>query len=586
MLINTISAGEVKILTEGETEWKLSSKLSTPEPGIEIVELDLDANMLLPLPNVELEFSIPQKGVNARWTPDDGSRLPMAHEAKEFKINLWIPIVSLFDVEGKNRLTFAFSETLRTVSLRSGATVMNGDCYIQSCIRICGEAGELSKHIRLLLRLDSRQHPFYTAVRSAANWYDDMPGLHPASIPSSAYTPFYSTWYGYWSSVSASELERECALARDFGIKGLLLDDGWHTAKNEATYAAGGDWEPALSKFPNMREHVAKIHSFGMKYISWIGTPIVGEESIAAKRFAGKFLRNRGDFSILDPRFPEVRSYLIERLEDLMRKFAFDGFKLDFIEWFTVDGEDPATTDNYVGRDFKSVPLAADALLDGIKRRLSEVNSDVLIEFRQSYIGPTARKYANILRVGDCPADIKANRCGIARLRLTSGRTAVHADMLTWSLQDSPESSALQLLNCLFGTPQISMRLSELPEDHRRMLRFWLGFMEKHRETLLLGDFGAVYPEMSYPLLFAESKIERIISVHCSAVHINIDAEQGKTYYIVNATGENRLAVNLQRTPLQIECYDTFGEYLSVPLVHSGLSFVEVSTSGFIKLTY
>ena len=53
-----------------------------------------------------------------------------------------------------------------------------------------------------------------------------------------------------------------------------------------------------------------------------------------------------------------------------------------------------------------------------------------MIEFRQSYIGPAIRKYGNIFRAGDCPADILSNRIHTIDLRLTSGSTAVHSDML------------------------------------------------------------------------------------------------------------------------------------------------------------
>ena len=66
------------------------------------------------------------------------------------------------------------------------------------------------------------------------------------------------------------------------------------------------------------------------------------------------------------------------------------------------------------------------ALLDGVYKKLTALNPEVMLEFRQSYIGPAVRKYGNMLRVGDCPIDAIKNRQDIVNMRLTSGKTAVH----------------------------------------------------------------------------------------------------------------------------------------------------------------
>ena len=62
-----------------------------------------------------------------------------------------------------------------------------------------------------------------------------------------------------------------------------------------------------------MPAHVAKIHELGMKYVVWFSVPFVGEHSKAYERFKGKYLyeSKRLNTAVLDPRFPEVREYLI-----------------------------------------------------------------------------------------------------------------------------------------------------------------------------------------------------------------------------------------------------------------------------------
>ena len=94
--------------------------------------------------------------------------------------------------------------------------------------------------------------------------------------------------------------------------------------------------------------------------------------------------------------------------------------------------------------------------------RLKKEKQDILIEFRQRYIGPSIRRYGNIFRVCDCPDSGISNRVGIVDLRLLSGNTAVHSDMLMWNKEEKAEIAALQVIDCLFGTMQFSVRLDSM----------------------------------------------------------------------------------------------------------------------------
>ena len=86
-----------------------------------------------------------------------------------------------------------------------------------------------------------------------------------------------------------------------------------------------------------------------------------------------------------------------------------------------------------------------------VKAALESVKPGVLVEFRQSYVGPAIRKYGNMLRVGDCPGNMRRNRFAMANLRLASGATAVHSDMLEWNYADTPDHAALYIINAMFA---------------------------------------------------------------------------------------------------------------------------------------
>ena len=124
--------------------------------------------------------------------------------------------------------------------------------------------------------------------------------------------------------------------------------------------------------------------------------------------------------------------------------------------------------------DYADVQEALDVLLTEVMEELTSVRPDILIEFRQRYIGPQIRKYGNLLRVSDCPGSGISNRVGIVDLRLLSGKTAVHSDMLMWHEAETAQDAALQVLSCIFSTVQISVSLDKLTEEMKKMLLFWM----------------------------------------------------------------------------------------------------------------
>lgn len=57
------------------------------------------------------------------------------------------------------------------------------------------------------------------------------------------------------------------------------------------------------------------------------------------------------------------------------------------------------------GMDTISVYDAIDRLMKDALAALRKLKPDILIEFRQNYIGPLMRTYGNMLRSTDCPND-------------------------------------------------------------------------------------------------------------------------------------------------------------------------------------
>ncbi|MBQ3097609.1 MAG: alpha-galactosidase, partial [Kiritimatiellae bacterium] len=380
---------------------------------------------------------------------------------------------------------------------------------------------------------DRRNRGFADTVRGCTEWVMKENGFRPAYVPESAYDPLYSTWYAYLQDVEAKELEREAAVAASMGLKTMILDDGWQKAESRTFYSATGDWKPSRERFPDMKAHVAAVRAAGLKYMLWLGVPMMGDEAEAFPRFRDKLLdynENGSGVGHLDPRFPEVREYLITTYERVVRDWGFDGVKLDFIDSFKQPENDPALKD-MAGRDFLSVPAAVDRLMKDVLARLRKINPEVLVEFRQHYIGPAILQYGNMIRVLDCPADPTANRRRMCDLRLTSGNAAVHSDMLVWSGDETAEGAALPILNVLYSTIQYSMILAKMKPAHADVVRHWLRFSQSHRGALLKGTFTPHHPENGYTWIEGEDEREKVVTTYSNDNFLPVESGK-KTVYV------------------------------------------------------
>ena len=553
------SVGEVRICCNDSGSWCFESKPVTTS-GCDVIEIKLTSPTEEAPPPFDIQFEMSGRRVRHVWTshadrprlwPQDWGRAPCHSQLAED-----IPIAVALDGMGSNRLLIACSEPFERVDF--GLTTEERTCRLFGRFRFFRQYSAPRSVYRVLVRLDARDVFWSDAVSEASQWISETAGIRDTPPPEAAFEPLYSTWYAFQQDVRADVLEREFVLASALGMKTAILDDGWQTDGERSDYSSTGDWTPVPSRFPDMKAHVAAAHAAGLKYMLWRAGPFVGSESVAWHRFKHMALRvETPDRAVLDPRFPEVRKYLVSVYERCLKEWDFDGLKLDFIDEFSFKGTDPAVKDGYAGRDFKSLPEATDRLMKDVIAHLKAIKPDVLVEFRQWYSGPAIRQYGNMLRAMDCPNDPTTNRKRIADLRLVSGRTAVHSDMLVWSLDSSPEEAAISVLNALFAVVQYSMVLESLPEDHASMIRNWIRFSNVHRESLLRGKFRGYNPESGYSALSSETSSECVAVAYQPLFPVPI--EGSRRLHLINATDAAGLVVELMRVPRVMRFFDTCG---------------------------
>lgn len=554
------TVGELKLDYDGSNGWNVTTVLKT-EGERDFLTLDFSSPSLQVPPRTLISFSVPQIDIYHLWTSgSDNTHLsPDWVGAYVSSLASNMPLYALLNNNDENKLTIACDEVKRHVKTEIGLREEGANVVCKMHFFEQPEAA--INHYRVTIMFDRRRCFWADAVREAADWMSR--DLHCIIPPDDAWDAFYSSWYNFHQDVSDAAIEAECKQARALGMKTIIVDDGWQTDDNNRGYAYCGDWEVSKTRFPDFAGHVKTVHDMGMKYMLWFSVPWMGEKSKNYERFSGKYLYldKKLHAAALDPRFPDVRRYLIDKYVKAMQEWGLDGFKLDFIDSFHFRGKDPAIADNYAGRDIKSLPEAVDVLMQDVYKALSAINPEVLVEFRQSYIGPAIRQYGNMMRAADCPANPQDNRIRIAKLRLTSGQTAVHSDMLEWNVNENDENVACSIINSIFGVVQYSAMLRDVSENHKKIIRHYIDFSQMHRQTLLHSKFIPHHPELGYPVVEAVAADERIVGVYSDCAMVDISACSGKAI-ILNATGRGKVLVKLSSNVRKCTTYDCFGNHV------------------------
>ena len=500
------------------------------------------------------------------------------------RISSGAPLHALVSLGGCNRLTSALSDAAVACELRTGMVEETG--LVEFELRLFVTPASPLKSYRVTLYLDFSDRRYEDAIRDAVRWWGEDCGFLEASVPDIAKRPMYSTWYSYHQNIEPDSIIRQCEIAKEMGMESVIVDDGWQTDDGSRGYAYCGDWEVAEKKIPAMKDFVNAIHKLGMRFLLWYSVPFVGKYSHAFAQFSEMYLgyyESHGEvqYGVLDPRYPQVREYLCGLYQKALLDWDLDGFKLDFIDSFKLYPDTPAEDPR---RDTVSLEDGVDRLLKEITESLKAIKPDVMIEFRQSYIGPYIRRYGNMVRVGDCPMNAMINRRASIDLRLISGNTAVHSDMIRWNPKESVESAAIQMIATLFAVPQISVRFEEIGEDHRKMLRFYLDYWMRNRDVLLNGLLYADDPEAWYSLA---SVRKDGICMSLLYVYKVVDFDEDiHRLSVINAGGGNCISVRLHDEGVfNYTIYNCMGECLSsVELTGGRVVDIVVPRAGILEI--
>ena len=530
-----------------------------------------------------IRWEFPCTDVFSQWSPSGWSQHCLHPDWDPIRVKSrsasYVPIICHMSISGENRSTVYSSDVKTPMEIVSG--IYEETANINYRLLLFTQPISAVSEYETELVIDNRRIAYEDAIRDAVKFWH-YHGYNNAPVPEYARLPMYSTWYSWHQQLDTDTLLAELKEGKKYGMESVIIDDGWQTLDNSRGYQFCGDWEP--TRISDMRGFVDAVHSIGMKYMMWFSVPYMGIYSEKYKEFKDMLLNGPDEqVGVLDPRFPEVRNYLISIYERAVTEWNVDGLKLDFIDSFALSEYSKKPCPEM---DYESLEDGVCALLNEAKARLIKLNPDIMIEFRQGYMGPIMCGIGNMIRVADCPADSLKNRIGSVSLRLTSGTTAVHSDMLMWHKDEKCEDAALQIINILFSVPQISVRLVGIPESHADMLRFYLSFWRENRECILDGKLRAKSPDANFSLVSTENDTT-MIAVAYSENTLSISKVFEKLEFI-NGSGNEYMIVNNSSDSYtaQITVYDCTGRIVSSEKgsVKNGLNGFVVPRSGILEI--
>ncbi len=568
---------------ESDTEYRLSIQRSESENDILKLKIALDfEGEICPKP-VTIRWTYPCGEIFSQWNPQLWSArylnpnwMPIRNRSRSAE---GAPIQLHMTADGINEIAVYLSDVQNAAEIASG--VIEETAELSYKLVLLAERTAPMQKYETELVIDRRKIPYEQMLKSVSEYWNSDCGAGAA-----LWEPVYSTWYAYHQNLDSKTLLEELAAAKEFGMTAVIIDDGWQTEDSERGYAHCGDWQP--KKLGNMSRFVKDVHMLGMKCILWYSVPFIGRYTNVWERFKDRTLNKldpKHPWCILDPRYPEVREYLLSLYESAVREWDIDGLKLDFINnmQLTEDSHEPNEE-----MDYTSLEDAICALLAEVQKRLTAVKADIVFEFRQPYTGPAMSRCGGIQRAADCPLDAMKNRVETTDLRLLAGeKTAVHSDMLMWDYNASAETAALQLINVMFSVPQISVRLAELSKPHRSMLKFYLGLWKRYRECFISGKLRAYNPEIGYSLISGEAGNKT-----AAAAYVKNCMEIKKSYseiVFINGSWDDRLYIENYGCGIEIKCkiYDCTGNLTEEThvLLKNGTNSFAVPKSGALLLS-
>lgn len=306
------------------------------------------------------------------------------------------------------------------------------------------------------------------------------------SYPAAAWEPVYCTWYAVHAAITGEYLKSNAAEAARLGFGTFIVDDGWCLEEHKRVtpitladwYRDIGDWELSTQKLPDMKEIVTQAQKLGFSYMFWVAPFFAGRRSKLNEKVSCYLTDLHEGQRIIDPADKCAADAVTESILNIFKSMDLDGLKIDFIDTVLPDVQKPHCR-------------AARKYVEELVGKIRQIKPEALIEFRQRYATAVNAALATAFRAGDVPFDYveNFNRCVQIRLHMGDG-IPVHADPVYFNSAESAETVGRHMIASLAGVPMLSMELSSIAPEHKKVIANYIGFYKEHQQTFNYGHWS------------------------------------------------------------------------------------------------
>ena len=434
--------------------------------------------------------------------------------------------------------------------------------------------------------VDFRSIHFSKAIYDASSWFLEDEFKKGVATADTTNVPVFSTWYPMHRNIPLENITRDLDSLKTFNFKSVLVDDGWQSLvqmKIDTAYSYDENSFKTMSLFKK------KCSDMGLPLYLWYSIPFIGGNPVILKKFEGKYIRYRAprQMFVLDPRYSDVRKYLVSTYANFLSTWNFDGYWFDFLKGFYP--KEGAVIDQDKGRDFVSIDLAVDTLYSDMKTRLNAIKPNFFMGQIFSVVGPNLVSYQNFLTGFVGVENTQVVREKMVNNRLLYGKFTPFMEVVAINPRESEEDIARKLQSVLFGNPYLSFYVTTLPEASKQTIRFWLDYWKTNHKVIFEGSFEPMQVSRFYPGIKVEND-QKIIYMVYEDYTINLPVVLNKPVDVINSKtlGNIQFLVNKADAHYNYEIFDCKGVSTEKGIVKCKSKNVvdfAVPTAGFIRIT-
>lgn len=433
--------------------------------------------------------------------------------------------------------------------------------------------------------VDFRNIHFSKAIYDASSWFLADEFKHAVAVDTTI-VPVFSTWYPMQRNIPLENITRELDSLKTFPFKSILVDDGLQTLvrmKIDTAYVYEEGSYKTMSLFKQ------KCAEMNLPVYMWYSIPFMGGNPLILKKFEGKYIRYRAprQMYVLDPRYAEVRNYLVSIYANFLTEWQFEGFWFDFLKGFYP--KEGAVPEQDHGRDFVSIQLAVDTLFADLTARLKKLHPGFFMGQKFQVAGPDLVSYQNFLTGFVGVDNAKIVREKMVNNRILYGKYTPFMEVVAINPREKPEEIARKLQAVLFGNPYVSFYISTLPAESKETIRFWLNYWKKNYRTIFEGIFEPMQVARFYPVIKAENEQKTIYMLY-EDYTINVPASLTGTFEVINSKATPEVNFQMAKSGVQYtyELFNCRGVSVEKGVLKSKgkNTFVQlIPPSGFIRIT-